>query len=72
MRKAWRLLNVISNLLMKDCFPNVYFVSELFDKVQLIINKLRYRQHELENEYFQLDKKNIMIYFCLSIKLVKL
>ena len=42
---------------MKDCFPNVYFVSELFDKVQLMINKLRYRQHELENEYFQLNKK---------------
>ncbi|CAF3381668.1 unnamed protein product [Rotaria socialis] len=66
MRKAWRLLNVIHifcvahgihNLLMKDCFPNMHYVSELFDKVQLIINKLRYRQHELENEHFQLDTK---------------
>ncbi|CAF4940601.1 unnamed protein product, partial [Rotaria sp. Silwood2] len=66
MRKAWRLLNVIHifcvahgihNLLMKDCFPNMHYVSEILDKVQLIINKLRYRQHELENEYFQSSEK---------------
>ncbi|CAF1526944.1 unnamed protein product [Rotaria magnacalcarata] len=66
MRKAWRLLNIIHifcvahgihNLLMKDCFPRMHYVSELFDKVQVIINKLRYRQHELENEHFQLDTK---------------
>ncbi|CAF1549606.1 unnamed protein product, partial [Rotaria sordida] len=52
MRKAWGLLNVIHvffvghgihNLLMKDCFYNIYYVSEILDKVQSIINKLRYR-----------------------------
>ncbi|CAF3773476.1 unnamed protein product, partial [Rotaria sp. Silwood1] len=62
MRKAWRLLNVIHifcaghgihNLLMKDCFHNMHYVSEILDKVQPISNKLRYRQHELENEYFR-------------------
>ncbi|CAF3833892.1 unnamed protein product, partial [Rotaria sp. Silwood1] len=62
MRKGWRLLNVIHifcaghgihNLLMKDCFHNMHYVSEILDKVQPISNKLRYRQHELENEYFR-------------------
>ena len=66
MRKAWRLLNVIHifcvahgihNLLMRDCFPNMHNVAEILDKVQLIINKLRYRQHELENEYFISSEK---------------
>ncbi|CAF1486934.1 unnamed protein product [Rotaria sordida] len=67
MRKAWRLLNVIHvfcvghgihNLLMKDCFHNMHYVSEILDKVQSIINKLRYRQHELENEYFRSNEKS--------------
>jgi len=66
MRKAWRLLNVvhifcvahgIHNLLMKDCFPNMQCVPEILDKVQSIINKLRYRQHELENEYVRANEK---------------
>ncbi|CAF3610042.1 unnamed protein product, partial [Rotaria socialis] len=61
MRKAGKLLNVvhvfciahgIHNLLMKDCFPKMQRVSEILNKVQAIINKLRYRQHELEAEYF--------------------
>lgn len=42
---------------MKDCFPNMQNVAEILDKVQLIINKLRYRQHELENEYFISSEK---------------
>ncbi|CAF1559526.1 unnamed protein product, partial [Rotaria sp. Silwood1] len=33
------------------------YVSEILDKVQSIINKLRYRQHELENEYFRSNEK---------------
>jgi hypothetical protein len=62
MRKAWKLLNVIHtfcighgihNWLMKDCFPAMILVPDLLDKVQMIINKLRYRQHELEHEFFQ-------------------
>ena len=64
MRKAWRLLKVvhtfcvahgIHNLLMKDCFPNMTGVSDVLDKVQLMIDKLRYRQHELEDEF---DRSN--------------
>jgi hypothetical protein len=60
MLKAWRLLKLvhlgcaahgIHNLLMKDCFPNMTGVPALLNKVQLIINKLRYRQHELEEEF---------------------
>ncbi|CAF5064209.1 unnamed protein product, partial [Rotaria sp. Silwood1] len=31
----------------------MHYVSEILDKVQPISNKLRYRQHELENEYFR-------------------
>ncbi|CAF1531985.1 unnamed protein product [Rotaria sordida] len=66
MRKAWRLLNVIHifcvdhgihNLLMKDCFHNMNYVSEILDKIQSIINKLHYHQHELENEYFRSNEK---------------
>ena len=62
MRKAWKLLNVIHsfcighgihNWLMKDCFPYMDLVPDILDKVQIIINKLRYRQHELENEFFR-------------------
>ncbi|CAF3888028.1 unnamed protein product [Rotaria sp. Silwood1] len=62
MRKAWKLLNVIHtfcighgihNWLMKDSFPHMILVPDLLDKVQMIINKLRYRQHELENEFFR-------------------
>ncbi|CAF1502681.1 unnamed protein product [Rotaria sordida] len=33
------------------------YVSEILDKIQSIINKLRYRQHELENEYFRSNEK---------------
>ncbi|CAF4101875.1 unnamed protein product, partial [Rotaria sordida] len=44
MRKAWKLLNVI----------HTYCICH--DKVQMIINKLRYRQHELEYEFFRSDK----------------
>ena len=60
MLKAWRLLKLIHvgcvahgihNLLMKDCFPRMNGVPALLDKIQLIINKLRYRQHELEEEF---------------------
>ena len=60
MLKAWRLLKLIHvgcvahgihNLLMKDCFPRMSGVPALLDKIQLIINKLRYRQHELEEEF---------------------
>ena len=68
MRKAWKLLNVlhifciahgIHNLLMKDCIPKMHHVSEILDKVQLIIKKLRYRQHELESEYFKSTEKEL-------------
>jgi hypothetical protein len=38
---------------MKDCFPNLTVVSEPLDKVQETINKLRYRQHELEEEFIR-------------------
>ena len=64
MRKAWRLLKVvhtfciahgIHNLLMKDCFPKMTDVPAILDKIQLIIEKLRYRQHELEDEF---DRSN--------------
>lgn len=60
MQKAWKILEVmysfcvahgIHNLLMKDCFPQLLTVSNLLDKVQMIINKLRFRQHELEEEF---------------------
>jgi hypothetical protein len=63
MRKAWRLLKVIHafcvahgihNWLMKDCLPKLTNVPDLLDKVQSIINKLRYRQHELEEEFYRL------------------
>ena len=62
MRKAWKLLSVIHsfcighgihNWLMKDCFSLMDLVPDILDKVQIIINKLRYRQHELENEFFR-------------------
>ncbi|CAF3955873.1 unnamed protein product [Rotaria sp. Silwood1] len=65
MCKAWKLLNVIHtfcighgihNWLMKDCFPHMNLVPDLLDKVQMIINKLRYRQHELENEFFRYNE----------------
>lgn len=68
MRKAWKLLNVVHifciahgmhNLLMKDCFPQMQNVTDILDKVQLIINKLRYRQHELETEYFKSTEKEL-------------
>lgn len=36
---------------MKDCFPRIDGVPELFDKIQLTIDKLRYRQQELEIEF---------------------
>ncbi|CAF1593420.1 unnamed protein product [Rotaria sp. Silwood1] len=63
MRKAWKLLKIIHmfcighgihNLLMVDCFPRLTGVPDLLDKVQKIINKLRYRQHELEQEFIQI------------------
>lgn len=63
MRKAWKLLKIIHmfcighgihNLLMVDCFPRLTGVPDLLDKVQMIINKLRYRQHELEQEFIRI------------------
>lgn len=39
--------------LMVDCFPFMVGVPDLLDKVQKIINKLRYRQHELEKNLFE-------------------
>lgn len=47
----WCIGHGIHNLLMKDCFPRIDGVSELFDKIQLTIDKLRYRQQELECEF---------------------
>lgn len=67
MRKAWRLLKVvhtfciahgIHNLLMKDCFPNMTGVSAVLDKIQLMIDKLRYRQHELEVEFHRSNNES--------------
>ncbi|CAF1583619.1 unnamed protein product, partial [Didymodactylos carnosus] len=64
MRKAWKLLKVIHmyciahgihNLLMVDCFPKLTGVPDLLNKVQTIISKLRYRQHELEEEFIRLN-----------------
>ncbi|CAF1622642.1 unnamed protein product [Rotaria magnacalcarata] len=63
MRKAWKLLKIIHmscighgihNLLMVDCFPRLTDVPDLLDKVQKIINKLHYRQHELEQEFIRI------------------
>lgn len=60
MLKACRLLKVLNfwcighgihNLLMKDCFPRIDGVAELLDKIQQTIDKLRYRQQELESEF---------------------
>ncbi|CAF1067375.1 unnamed protein product [Rotaria sp. Silwood1] len=62
MRKAWKLLKVIHtfcigygihNWLMTDCFPEMNFVPDLLDKVQMIINTLCYHQHELECEFLR-------------------
>jgi hypothetical protein len=36
---------------MKDCLPRLIIVPDLLDKIQKTINKLRYRQHELEEEF---------------------
>jgi len=68
MRKAWKLLKLIHtfciahgihNLLMKDCLPRLTNVPNLLDKIQSIIDKLRYRQHELEEEFRRVnDRKN--------------
>ena len=64
MRKAWELLEVIHafcighghrNLLMVDYFPPLTGVPDLLDKVQNMINKLRYRQHELEREFIRIS-----------------
>lgn len=41
---------------MTDCFANMDYVSGILDKIQSIINKLRYRQHELEVEYQSSEK----------------
>ncbi|CAF4145215.1 unnamed protein product, partial [Rotaria sordida] len=63
MRKAWKLLKIIHmfcighgihNLLMVDCFPRLTGIPDLLDKVQKIINKLRYRRHELEQEFIRI------------------
>lgn len=62
MLKACRLLKVINvwciahgihNLLMKDCFPRMTGVPALLDKIQLTIDKLRFRQQELEDEFYR-------------------
>ncbi|CAF4343125.1 unnamed protein product, partial [Rotaria socialis] len=62
MRKAWKLLKVIHtfcigqgihNWLMTDCIPEMNLVPNLLDNVQMIINKLRYRQHELEHKFLR-------------------
>lgn len=64
MRKAWNILKVmhtfcaahgIHNLLMKDSLPRLNMVPDLLDKIQVIINKLRYRQHELEVEFHHVN-----------------
>ena len=65
MRKACKVLNVmhtycighgIHNWLMKNCFSKMVLVPDLLDKVQMIINKLCYRQNELEYEFFRSDE----------------
>ena len=64
MCKAWKLLKVIytfcvahgiHNQFMKDCLPKLAYVPDLLDKVPTIINKLRYHQHELEEEFNRLQ-----------------
>ena len=40
---------------MKDCLPQLAYVPDVLDKVQNIINKLRYRQHELEQKFIRLN-----------------
>ncbi len=40
---------------MKDCLPALANGLDLLDKVQSIINKLRYCQHELEEEFHRLN-----------------
>jgi hypothetical protein len=73
MKKAWKLLQVmhtfcvahgIHNLLIADCFPKLDVVPDLLDKIQMIINKLRYRQQELEEEFYRLNDQ--MYYNLLS------
>lgn len=53
----WCIGHIIHNLLMKDCFPRINGGSELFDKIQLTIDKLRYRQQELECEFDRSNNK---------------
>lgn len=64
MLKAWRLLKVVNAFraahgihkwLMKDGLPHLTNVPDLLNKVQSIIDKLRYRQHELEQEFNRLN-----------------
>ena len=40
---------------MIDCLPQLANVPDLLDKVQSIIDKLRYRQHEFEQEFNRLN-----------------
>lgn len=51
MAHAFCVEHGIHNWLMKDALPQLLNVPGLLDKVQSIINKLRYRQHELEQEF---------------------
>ncbi|CAF4407665.1 unnamed protein product [Rotaria sp. Silwood2] len=59
-QKAWRLVHVmhlsraahgLHNLLMVDVIPKIDGLSELLDKVQTIISKLRYRENELRDAF---------------------
>lgn len=66
MCRAWNRLKIIHvyciahgihNWLMKDCFPRLDDVSTIFDKIQCIINKLRYREAELEEDFQILQER---------------
>ena len=45
----------IHNWLIIDCLPQLANVPDLLDKVQSKIDQLRYRQHELEQEFNRLN-----------------
>lgn len=57
MCKTWKLMKMIHNWLMKDCLPRLAHVLDVLDKVQNIINKLRYRQHELEQKFVRINEQ---------------
>jgi hypothetical protein len=53
MINVWCIAHGIHNLLMKDCLPKMTGVPALLGKIQLTIDKLRYRQQELEDEFYR-------------------